>query len=102
MDYWHISVEDQIHFGGPGLALAFYDTYSDRFIRGPVDPAYPTLPGPMTGMLVTEVNIGRTRTSGFDFNVNWNGPPAEWGKMSFALQGTYVTRWETQLANALL
>ena len=102
VDYWHISVEDQIQFLGPGLALAFYDTYSDRFIRGPVDPAYPTLPGPMTGMLVTEVNLGRTRTSGFDFNVNWNGPPAEWGKMSFALQGTYVTRWETQLDGATM
>ena len=46
-------------------------------------------------MLVTEVNLGRTRTSGFDFNVNWNGPPAEWGKMPFALQGTYVRRWGT-------
>jgi iron complex outermembrane receptor protein len=102
VDYWHISVEDQIQFLGPNVALIYYDMYSDRFIRGPVDPAYPTLPGPMTGMLITEVNIGRTRTSGFDFNVNWNGTPAEWGKLSFALQGTYVARWETQLDGATM
>ncbi len=53
-------------------------------------------------MLVTEVNLGRTRTSGIDFNLNWNGPRAEWGKMSLALQGTYFTRWETQLDGATM
>jgi iron complex outermembrane receptor protein len=97
IDYWNIDLDDRITGLSPTVALQYYDTYSDRFIRGPVDPATPDLPGPLIGVQTSEVNLGRTKTSGIDVNLDWTSPAADWGTVQVALQGTYVTNWETTL-----
>ena len=97
IDYWSIDVDDRITGLSPSVALEYYDTYSDRFVRGPVDSAFPDLPGPLTGFQGSEVNLGRTTTSGYDVSIIWTGPAADWGTVQAGLQGTYITNWETTL-----
>lgn len=100
IDYWQIEQNDVIGNIGPPLGLTYYGTYGWRAIRGPVDPLYPNLPGPLIGFDDTLMNLGTTRTSGIDVSFAWTAPPMERGTVRVSLQGTYVLKWETQLEGA--
>ncbi|HEY0502104.1 MAG TPA: TonB-dependent receptor [Lysobacter sp.] len=39
-------------------------------------------------------NLGRIKTDGVDFKVNWAGPDWSWGRLSASLQSTYVNDYE--------
>jgi iron complex outermembrane receptor protein len=97
VDYWNIQQHNVIDSLPWENALLYYDKYGDRFIRGPVDPAYPNLPGPIIGYDARLMNLGSTRTSGIDVSFAWNAPTQEWGTVRVTLQGTYVLQWEKQL-----
>ena len=73
-----------------------YDKFGSRFIRGPVDPNYPNLPGPIIGFDNRLLNLGTTQTSGIDVSLAWTAPRVDWGLISVALQATYVMQWDTQ------
>ncbi len=38
-------------------------------------------------------NLGRVKTSGWDFSVNWIGPQSDWGRPGASLQTTYVDKY---------
>jgi iron complex outermembrane receptor protein len=97
VDYWNITLDNVIGFLSWQNALLFYDKYGYRFIRGPVDPATPSLPGPIVGFDDRLMNLGSTKTSGIDVSFAWNAPRQDWGTVRVALQGTYVLNWESQL-----
>jgi iron complex outermembrane receptor protein len=95
-DYWHINQQGVI--GAPNaFESASYLLYPDRVVRGPVDPAYPALPGPMIGFDGSYLNLGATKTSGIDLTVGWTLPPTDFGNWRLGLQGTYVLEFETQV-----
>ena len=100
MDYWKIEQENVIGNLTWRNALLNYDQYAGRFVRGPVDPAYPNLPGPIIGFDDTLMNVGTTKTSGIDVTFNWTAPRMDWGLVSIALQCTYVLQWEAQVGGA--
>ena len=96
VDYWNIEQKNIISALGPQNAALHYDKFGSRFIRGPVDPNYPNLPGPIIGFDNRLLNLGTTQTSGIDVSLAWTAPRVDWGLISMALQTTYVMQWDTQ------
>jgi iron complex outermembrane receptor protein len=96
-DYWNIEQKGIIEPLTQESLMLYRDRFADRITRGPVDPAYPNLPGPLVAIDVSPVNLGTTKTSGIDLAVNWQAQPRPWGNLRIGLQGTYVLQWETQI-----
>jgi iron complex outermembrane receptor protein len=97
VDYWNIEQKGIIEPLTQENLIAYHERFPDRIARGPVDPAHPNLPGPITAIDVSPINLGTTQTSGIDAAVNWRAPPQTWGNLRIGLQGTYVLQWETQV-----
>jgi len=97
VDYWNIEQKGIIEPLSAENLLRYYQRFPGRITRGPVDPNYPNLPGPITAIDISPVNLGTTQTSGIDVFVNWAAPAQGWGQVRIGLQGTYVRQWETQI-----
>jgi iron complex outermembrane receptor protein len=100
VDYWNIEQEGIIAPPPTEPFDSFYARYPDRVTRGPVDPEYPDLPGPIVAIDGSLVNLGTTQTSGFDVAFDWRLPAVEAGRFRVSLQGTYVLQYDTQLNGA--
>jgi iron complex outermembrane recepter protein len=96
VDLWRIQQEGVITPLTAENALRYFDRFSDRILRGPADPAHPTLPGPIIGMDLSPINLGTTIASGVDASMQWSGAPQPWGRWRANLQGTYVHRHDAQ------
>ncbi len=92
IDYWNITVEDTIGTVPPATALdqclvtgaAEYCNLITRDSQG-------TLWLLSEAQIVaTNVNIGETKTSGWDIGLNYSLPMNEMGTLSFAFMGTYL------------
>jgi iron complex outermembrane receptor protein len=97
-NYWKISKTATI---GP---LASDDVFNhfDRFgatniIRGPVDPAFPNLPGPIAYVVARTSNTGNLQTSGIDVDLSYRSPNTSIGTFTFNLNGTYIVDFQQQL-----
>jgi iron complex outermembrane receptor protein len=88
LDYFRVEVRDIIDYLGGDIA-------SDRIVRGPPDPRYPGLPGPVILILNVPVNIARLNTSGIDIDLRWRLPASGIGRFAFALNGTYVLTYDS-------
>jgi iron complex outermembrane receptor protein len=100
VDYWKINKNNYIGQLSADEIFSNFAYYEPtNIVRGPVDPAYPGLPGPIQTVLLLNQNLGHLRTSGFDVDVNWRGPVTSFGRLSFGLNGTYVSTWELQQAD---
>jgi iron complex outermembrane receptor protein len=96
VDLWHIRQEGVITPLTAEIALRYPERFADRILRGPVDPARPTLPGPIIGMNLSPINLGTTVVSGVDMSAQWSAGANPWGRWQAVLQATYVRRHETQ------
>jgi iron complex outermembrane receptor protein len=96
-DYWAIEQKGIIEPLTEDSLILYYQRFANRITRGPVDPNFPGVPGPITAIDISPVNLGTTRTSGIDVSLNWLAPAREWGQVRLGLQGTYVLQWETQV-----
>jgi iron complex outermembrane receptor protein len=97
VDYWKINKYKIIGSLAPDSIFADYDRWAPtNIVRGPVDPNYPNLPGPITAVVLTQQNLGNLKTSGFDVDVAWRGPSTSIGRFSLALNGTYIREWKFQ------
>ena len=67
--------------------------------RGPVEPAHPTLPGPVRLINQSLFNIGTVRVTGIDVNALYRFPKLDWGQFKLSLQGTYITKYQQQQIN---
>jgi iron complex outermembrane receptor protein len=97
VDYWAIEQKGIIGPLSQENLMLYNQRFPDRITCGPVDPAFPNLPGPIVAIDVSPPNLGTTQTSSFEVFVNWLAPPWDWGQVRVGLQGTYVRRWETQV-----
>jgi iron complex outermembrane receptor protein len=57
--------------------------------RGPVDPAYPTLPGPIVQVDQFLTNLGKQKVSAIDFTLQLLAPKQDWGQVRLNFTGTY-------------
>jgi iron complex outermembrane receptor protein len=97
LDYWNLRKSNLIGSLFPETIFDNYDAYaSTNIVRGPVDPNYPNLPGPIRNVILTQQNLGDLRTSGIDVDIGWRGPPTAAGRFVFSLNGTYVVEWKMQ------
>lgn len=97
VDYWRISKSNLIGTLDPATIFDNMDRYGPtNIVRGPIDPAYPDLPGPIQTVIITQQNLGNLVTSGIDVDLAWRGPATDIGRFGFTLNGTYVTEWKLQ------
>ena len=96
-DYFKIRLNNGITNGIPiTTILGDLSTYGNLVNRGPVDPAFPQLPGPITGILQTYINLGSTHIEGWDIEGHYRWPRMSYGRLRLDVQGTYYTRYDFQ------
>jgi iron complex outermembrane receptor protein len=93
VDVWSIRVRDIIGALNPDDVVNDLARYEGRnVIRGPVDPAFADLPGPIIGIRTTNENLGDWRVQGADLSVSLRPVALPLGSVSLRLDGTYVRR----------
>ncbi|MGZ5204370.1 MAG: TonB-dependent receptor plug domain-containing protein [Caldimonas sp.] len=96
IDYFRVRLQDTIVNGiGAAVILADPIKYASLITRGPVDPAFPNLPGPITNINLTNINLGITKVAGFDFDVKWRLPAGDWGRFTVNGSATYFNQFDT-------
>lgn len=97
LDAFRIKLSETIIYGiDPNVILGDLDRFGFLVGRGPVQPQYPNLPGPITSINQTNLNLGETRVSGVDVDAKLRLPAGEWGRFAFSVNGTYFSKYETQ------
>jgi iron complex outermembrane recepter protein len=98
IDYFDIKVEDQVGIIDPTTTLS-------KCIEGG-DPAFCSLIKrdqlgtlwllPEAQIVGTNLNIGGTRTSGFDFGLSYGTKIGDWGSLGVSMLGTLITKLEIE------
>jgi iron complex outermembrane recepter protein len=97
VDYFKIRLTNGITNGIPVTTiLGDIATYGNLVTRGPVDPAFPQLPGRITNIDQTYINIGATHIEGLDVEAHYKWPATRYGRVRLDLSGTYYIRYDTQ------
>ena len=97
LDAFQIKLKDTISNGLPqAVILGNLAKYGSFVTRGPVDPAFPALPGPIINIDQTNLNTGETRLAGFDLDFKWRIPAGDVGKFTVGFNGTYFSKYDTQ------
>ena len=107
VDYWDYTITTNISTIGENAIFADTNKYANLFVRCSQAPAElkATVPGcrqvppgdPLAYIINTFLNLGDTKTTGFDFQFNWNPTATEYGRFSLNWRGTYVTKYEFQI-----
>ena len=105
LDYYDIRLKHAIIGFGPLEILAQCpDGINGRgcpyIHRGPVDPRFPSVPGPIVLIDTFNSNIANTRVSGIDLNAQIAFPKLDWGQLTLAFQGTYQFNAKLRIGNA--
>jgi iron complex outermembrane receptor protein len=58
--------------------------------RGPVEPSYPALPGPIIQVDQFLTNLGKQKVTAIDVNARFAAPSREWGRFKATFTGTYT------------
>jgi len=97
IDAFHVNLENTITQGlAQTFILANLDKYGSFVVRGPVDPATPTLPGPIISINQQNINLGQTKVAGVDIDARWRWPAGSLGRFTLAFNGTYFSKYDTQ------
>ncbi|HUL96266.1 MAG TPA: TonB-dependent receptor [Usitatibacter sp.] len=94
-DYFRIRLKETITTGIPiPTILGDLDQYGGLVTRGPVDPNFPNLPGRITSISQTLINLGAVHIEGWDAEAHYRVPRQSWGRLRFDITGTYYTRYD--------
>jgi iron complex outermembrane receptor protein len=96
VDWYSIKLKDQVGLLNPAVVLGDVTQYAAFITRGPADPNFPTLPGPITAITTLFTNLGETRIEGIDVDLRYRTPQTAAGRFRFGLQGTYYTKYDIQ------
>ncbi|MBK8337248.1 MAG: TonB-dependent receptor [Sterolibacteriaceae bacterium] len=95
-DAFAVKLTNRIIFWQPSAILADQVKYGSLITRGPVDPAFPNVPGPITSIDQISLNLGETKVRGLDVDWKFKFPLAEAGSLQLGLNGTYFDKYEIQ------
>jgi iron complex outermembrane receptor protein len=96
LDAFKIHVKNIIANGvTPSIILGDLATYGSLVTRGPVDPAFPGLPGPIIQINQTNINLGESKVGGVDLDFKFVQPLGA-GRLTASLAGTYFTKFDVQ------
>lgn len=97
VDYFKINLKNAIVNGvAPLTILGDLDQFGNLVTRGPADPTAPGLPGRITQIDQSFINLGALRIQGLDIDARYRAPMQRWGRLSFSLAGTYFLRYDIQ------
>ena len=96
VDYFNIKVKDLIIAGFPTETILGDPALNYLVQRGAVDPNYPSLPGPITQITQTNINLGEVRIEGVDLEMHLRSQPTAVGRFNFDVSGTYFIKYDTQ------
>jgi len=97
VEYFRITLEDTIVNGIPAATiLGNLDRFGFLVTRGPVQPGFPGIPGPIIQIAQTNLNVGLTKVAGYDIDARWRIPSGDLGNFTVALNGTYFDKYDTQ------
>ena len=97
VDAFAVDLKNTIVFGvQPSAILANPAAFPGSITRGPVDPLFPTLPGPITQIVATNLNLGETHVKGIDIDLKGRIPAQEWGTFTLGLTGTLINKYTIQ------
>ena len=95
-DYFKIRLRDSITNGLPVTTILGDPQYYGLITRAPSDPANPSLPGRITAIQQTYINLGNTHIEGWDLEAHYKWPRMSWGRVRLDVSGTYYTRYDFQ------
>ena len=94
LDWWRLDLKHAITGLSSETVLDGNNRYEGKnIVRGPPDPAFPGLPGPIVALVQINENIGRLTASGFDVDLRMRSGATPYGRFSADLVGTYLTEW---------
>jgi iron complex outermembrane receptor protein len=97
LDYFKIRLKNVITTGIPFTTiLGDLDQFGALVTRGPADPNFPGLPGRITGIQQTFINLGSLHIEGWDLEGHYKWPRTSWGRVRFDISGTYYSRYDAQ------
>ena len=70
--------------------------YGNLITRGPVQPQYPTIPGPITRIDQRFINLGEVKIQGLDINLRAVLPQTSFGRFTVNVDGTYYIKYDVQ------
>jgi len=79
--------------------LADLNQFGFLVTRAAPDAAFPNLPGRITNISQTNINLGKTKLSGFDVDAKVGIPAGAMGKFTFNLTGTYFKTYDAENLN---
>ncbi len=106
VDYWDYKIYNNIGTIGDPAIFADPAKYANLFVRCSVaDPArIPTIPGcnvpggdPLAYVINTNLNLGDTKTTGFDIQANWNPRSTAYGRFAVNYRASYVHKFRFQV-----
>ncbi len=96
-DYFKIRLNSAITNGIPiSTILGDLGQFGGLVTRGPTDPAFPNLPGRITGIIQTYLNIGNVHIEGLDLEGHYKWARTSWGRVRLDVNGTYYIRNDSQ------
>ncbi|HUP30704.1 MAG TPA: TonB-dependent receptor, partial [Usitatibacter sp.] len=96
VDAFRINVKNTILNGiVANTILADLDQFGYLVTRGPVQSAFPNLPGPIVQIDQTNLNLGETRVQGYDIDAKLRLPVVG-GRLTVAFNGTYFQKYQIQ------
>jgi iron complex outermembrane receptor protein len=96
-DYFKIRLNSTVTNGVPiATILGDLNQYGYLVTRGPPTANFPNLPGPITNILQTFVNLGAVHVEGIDLEAHYRWPRGRWGRFRADISGTYYIRNDAQ------
>src|SRR5574337_253712 len=93
IDVWSIRISDIIGTLTEEDVVYNVPAYEgSNVVRGPVDPAFPALPGPIEQILLINQNLGTWRVEGADLHLAGAPVSTPFGRASAQFDGSYVRR----------
>jgi iron complex outermembrane receptor protein len=96
VDAFYVAVKDTIRAAFSSAQILANPVLLSSFIQRGNPDGNPSGVGPITGIVTTQVNAGRTNVSGFDVDLKGRVLNTAGDKVTLALDGTYFTRYDVQ------
>jgi len=95
VDWWRLRLDHTIGQLDDQTVLSGDDRYEGKnIVRGPVDPAFPDLPGPIIQLTEINENVGRQSASGIDLNLRYRSAAHAAGQFTLELNGSYLASFD--------
>ena len=99
LDYFNIKIKDVITILDASTIFNNFEAYQANFVvRRPTDPLFPNLPGEISAVRESTINLGKQEVSGWDIDIRFR-QPTSFGSFTATLNGTYLDHYkQTDLA----